>query len=412
MFSISFVGIVEQNRTNIYPYMKQCSNCKTMLEDDEMFCHECGAKQNIEEEAVQEEQPAQDGVQCIHCGEIIEEDSAFCPYCGKPQLQEKKVEEQNVDIGQDQPITGQSERQPTSNQQEEIAYEAYEEKMSKAWIWILLAVLLAGAGVWYFFFNQENEPIVAEEEGIIEEIGDSIYSDEKEMVDEKPSSPLAFLEDFYKGEIGDEGYIEQNVTANVLNKLKRDNLDDDCKDCLATWVFTAYPPGSDLYLEEGPIITKSKDGDKYSIYYSYYTHGQSGRIYKPRGLLVSVTEIDGKYLISNYELVMPDIVQNQDALAKNLDGQYYLQDGHLFFHVIKDGPELEVDFNFRDGTYVSATYEFSCVMNEENKFHSEVHKLNGTLVGTIDGVIENGVIKVDININDNYRGSYELKVDK
>ena len=25
--------------------MKKCPNCKTMLEDDEMFCHECGAKQ-------------------------------------------------------------------------------------------------------------------------------------------------------------------------------------------------------------------------------------------------------------------------------------------------------------------------------------------------------------------------------
>ena len=29
--------------------MKECPNCKTVLEDDEIFCHECGAKQEVEE---------------------------------------------------------------------------------------------------------------------------------------------------------------------------------------------------------------------------------------------------------------------------------------------------------------------------------------------------------------------------
>ena len=33
--------------------MKRCYNCDTILEDDELFCHECGAKQEI----LQEKQP-------------------------------------------------------------------------------------------------------------------------------------------------------------------------------------------------------------------------------------------------------------------------------------------------------------------------------------------------------------------
>ena len=61
--------------------MKECVNCKTQLENDELFCHECGAKQPIDNlgETTQELR----GKKCIHCGEEIESDSMFCPFCGK-----------------------------------------------------------------------------------------------------------------------------------------------------------------------------------------------------------------------------------------------------------------------------------------------------------------------------------------
>ena len=66
--------------------MKECINCKAILEDDELFCHECGTKQEIEKtEDLAEETQESQGKKCIHCGETIDDDSMFCPYCGKQQ---------------------------------------------------------------------------------------------------------------------------------------------------------------------------------------------------------------------------------------------------------------------------------------------------------------------------------------
>ena len=69
--------------------MKKCPSCNAIMEDDALFCGECGTKLEVEEVADQvEETAAPQEKKCIHCGETIEEDSAFCPYCGKSQNEE------------------------------------------------------------------------------------------------------------------------------------------------------------------------------------------------------------------------------------------------------------------------------------------------------------------------------------
>lgn len=69
--------------------MKECINCKAILEDDELFCHECGNKQEIEETEMQAEEPhGSNEKKCDFCGKIIREDIAFCPFCGKDQRKE------------------------------------------------------------------------------------------------------------------------------------------------------------------------------------------------------------------------------------------------------------------------------------------------------------------------------------
>lgn len=405
--------------------MKQCPKCKAMLEDDELFCHECGTKQEIEEVADQvEETTAPPVKKCIHCGETIEEDCAFCPYCGKPQEVETKEAEPQIEglKPEEEPVVEEKHEPeekaavkeiPVQEEPEEQPMYIEEEEKSKTWLYVLLAVLIGGA-IWYFFLNDSGKTTSEDIDQTtpIEQTNNVPVENEEEGDAPAPTSELAFLEQFYKGNLNDADFIKQHVTANVLNKLKRD-FGNDCPsgNCIATWVFTAYPPDSDLFLEQGPIITKDKEAGKYSVVYRYYSQVQGGRIYKPRGLLLSVTEIDGKYLISDYELAMPDIVQNQDDLSNNSDGQYYLRDGRLFLHLIKEGQKIEADFNFRDGTYVSATYDFSCIINNENKFCTDVYK-NGKKMGMIEGTFENGVMKVDVGVDNKYSGSYELKVNQ
>lgn len=69
--------------------MKECINCKAILEDDELFCHECGTKQEIQEGNIQVEEVQESGSKkCIHCGETIETDCMFCPFCGMEQKEE------------------------------------------------------------------------------------------------------------------------------------------------------------------------------------------------------------------------------------------------------------------------------------------------------------------------------------
>lgn len=381
--------------------MKECPNCKAQLEDDAIFCGVCGTKLEADDVQVEETTESEEKF-CIHCGKAIEIGSVFCPFCGGPQDVEN-VEEEHKEEPQPESV------EPPRPEQPQEQPEYYEEdENSIPWRTILVAVLIAAGAGWYFFIRDTGDTTPKDSKSSIE------MKDNTPVVEEEksePTTPLAFLEEFYKGNLNDADYIKQHVTASVLNKLKR-AYESDCPsgDCLATWVFSAYPPGSDLELEEGPIITESEDG-KYSVYYKYYSLGQNGKRYNPRGLLVTITKIDDKYMISDYELVMPDIVQKPSDLTEGVDGQYRLRDGRMFLHLEKEGRNIEADFNFRDGTYVSATYTFSCSIDDENKFSSAVYKMNGTHAGKIEGFLDKKVMKVDVKVDDRYSNSYEFKLE-
>lgn len=316
--------------------MKMCINCKSLLEDDELFCHECGAKQEMEEVEVQaEEQSSQEEQYCVHCGKSIEAGSLFCPYCGKPQdVEETKNEEPQTKTEEPEPEQEESQpeephvkeepkveespkekAQPEETQQnaaqpeEEPAYEMEEEKRSRFWLWILLALLIAGGAIGYYFLNDSSETM---EENV--EASDSVTP--SPVIDENaPTSALAFLDQFYKGDIGKDDYIRNHVTANVINKLRSDfGYDCPSNDCLATWVFSAYPAGADLDFEEGPIITQTDTESKFKVTFKYSGYNGSQRTFETRTVYLTVTEMGDKYMISDYEVEEGEIADEKDGL--------------------------------------------------------------------------------------------------
>ena len=184
--------------------------------------------------------------------------------------------------------------------EEETTYEWEVEKKSKTWIWVLLAIL-AVVGAVSLYFSVNEEPMESLEDDNVENV-DSVAT-KQEVDNNAPKSALAFIEEFYKGDLGDNAYIKSHITANVLTKLKND-YDYDCpsNDCLATWVFTAYPAGADMTLEEGPTITSTdKDGVyKLDFWYSFYNGYNKG--FETRSIYLTITNIDGRYLISDYQI--------------------------------------------------------------------------------------------------------------
>ena len=123
--------------------MKKCFICNTLLDDDAMFCHECGTKQEIEEGIAQVEEPEMelsDGRTCDHCGETIEEDSAFCPYCGaKLQIEESEESEESEEKVKQQQEDNIDEGVTDSSNQEELVSE---RKTSVKWYWIVLIIII------------------------------------------------------------------------------------------------------------------------------------------------------------------------------------------------------------------------------------------------------------------------------
>ena len=223
--------------------MKKCQNCGAEMEQDALFCHECGAKQEIEDAEVKLEEPTVEEKFCVHCrkaieadsmfcpycgtkvvytrcctkcGKPLDEDSDFCPYCGTKQDSVNTESEQIEEVVQPQTTISVQELEtvdPSKNQIEELPQEVNEngkvddvvtsnpehnepdselphesKNSSKKWLLIVGVILLLGilgGGGYYFMTNKDGGSSYIVETDSIAEIGDSVNTtdDEAAMMD-------------------------------------------------------------------------------------------------------------------------------------------------------------------------------------------------------------------------------------
>lgn len=212
--------------------MKQCLNCKSLIDDGAKFCPECGIKvENVR--------------RCVKCGKEIDEDSIFCPYCGIQQknnddtsLKEFTSIESPIDVEGNENIDIIS---APASQKESHGDSKQGSSLMKIILGSIVIIILGGV-LWYM-----ASPSIDKQEGI------------------------EFLEYFYNngGLSEDEDFIRQHITKNAYNWL-RENFYYDCydDDCLGIWYFTRQP-GADFGRCLGTPTFKHLRGNSFQVSIPY-----------------------------------------------------------------------------------------------------------------------------------------------
>ena len=121
--------------------MKNCKYCSAPLDDDSLFCANCGKK--VEPQ----------GKTCPQCGAEVEDDSVFCAKCGM------RLDAQIV-----APIDSQQIVTPSTplQEEEEVVYE-WEVEKDRTWWYVIGGIVVAAILVFggYYLYMRNNKRISA-----------------------------------------------------------------------------------------------------------------------------------------------------------------------------------------------------------------------------------------------------------
>lgn len=302
--------------------------------------------------------------------------------------------------------------QSQTNNHQTDEFSSFEEKRkSKAWLWILLALLLAGCGaIWYLFNSDSQEPVSSETPIEKETISEPKVID----IEKENEEMLSFIKEFYQHYL-DENYLRKNVSESVINKLIRD-YPYDCEDgdCLATWVFSAYPPGTDLELEEGPVITQNGGGTfKVGFKYSYIVNGQ--KYYEDRSIRVYVAMSDGRYKVVSYDYDENTQAPRNDEeklISEIPEGKYHLScaDMHVILNV--HDSVVEGEYYFHAGSSMSTSVKLYGEADNGLQLHlRQWNAVNEEDLGYMDGTFDGKTFKGEYD-KEGYRRSFEVYVNE
>jgi predicted amidophosphoribosyltransferase len=227
--------------TSSEPIKPKCPHCGAPMNEGDAFCMECGKK--VDELQAEKADEVVATKECPHCGATMREDARFCPNC------DKYVNNESSETASETP--------QTEEETQDFNY-SYVEEEPKTWRDYKLPIfggifLILFLGACWWFYDSSNKR-VAEEKAIADFIEvvrqDSIKTAEAKMEEEKEAvdkeqhiaACKAFLEKFFKGLDNSndlQEYVKQNTTFKAQQFLKDEyDLEDDCSNCLATWMFT------------------------------------------------------------------------------------------------------------------------------------------------------------------------------
>ena len=243
--------------------MKKCPFCGAQINDDSLFCTECG-------------RPIPQGSVCPHCGASISDGDTFCQSCGK-KVDESPSTDVADTIQKKCPYCGASVNDGnvfcencgrnladgnigfTSNEVIPQTYETEENSSNKIFPIILgvLVVAIIGGGLWYWSSNNGNSKLTPSTNTIIQKgdsINEAITAVDPDSIEEVVDSII------------DDGYIEQYAADTVAteNYERYNDAEEDVSHC---W----YVYGTEKELQEQHIIENNKISNLSNFDRDYFT---------------------------------------------------------------------------------------------------------------------------------------------
>ena len=222
-----------------YPQGLVCSNCGAELKENDKFCQSCGTK--VEEIIpISNESVNVVGTQkrCPNCGTVIVDDSLFCENCGTKITKGEVAssEQKAVPNEETKPIEEKLKEPIKPTIQERAPYQQPVKKASSSMKMVLPVILgilifaLIGGGVWYYLSNKTS-PVYTEKISV-EEYG-SLYTNidfpsgtskadiniKKWIKDFVTLAPCSGERIIYNGDVNDSGMLMDAVIEHCKNDV-------------------------------------------------------------------------------------------------------------------------------------------------------------------------------------------------
>lgn len=264
------------------PQSNVCSHCGAAVNNDDAFCQNCGSKveegdgQRVSSATVPEQK------YCPYCGAVASNDGLFCENCGRSIADGGSASTPNFHL--------QAPYEPKSNSQSNFILPIVIGG-------VFLVVLILAGGGWWYYKSSKNSMNNETQQDVTDSISVAGVSDVEAYSEKDIQEMKDFLEEFYgkmdsMGEI-EESYIKENVTAKALRFLKENGYE----------YLTEY--GNSVILN----TIKHIDANTFEVCINYYI----SPAWFDSTIRICVVKENGSYKIDTIEKVEPEMSDDETS---------------------------------------------------------------------------------------------------